>query len=35
MNLAMSLFIDVAGSIRSQQLIEVLEKLIDKRGCPY
>ena len=27
-----SLFIDVAGSIRSQQLIEVLEKLIDKRG---
>ena len=29
-----SLFIDVAGSIRSQQLIEVLEKLIDKRGCP-
>jgi putative transposase len=29
-----SLFIDVAGSIRSQQLIEVLEKLIDKRGFP-
>ena len=29
-----SLFIDVAGSTRSQQLIEVLEKLISKRGCP-
>lgn len=29
-----SLFIHVACSIRSQQLIEVLEKLIDKRGCP-
>ena len=28
------LFIVVAGSIRSQQLIQVLEKLINKRGCP-
>jgi putative transposase len=28
------LFIDLTGSICTQQLIEVLEKLIDKRGCP-
>jgi putative transposase len=30
-----SLFIDVAGSIRRQRLIELLEKLINKRGCPF
>lgn len=29
-----SLFIDVAGSNRSQQHIDVLDKLIDKRGYP-
>lgn len=29
-----SLAIDVAGSIRSQRLIEILESVIDQRGCP-
>ncbi len=29
-----SLRIDVAGSIRSQRLIQVLEQLIKERGCP-
>ena len=29
-----SLYIDVAGSIRSKRLIQVLEKLIKERGCP-
>ena len=29
-----SLCIDAAGSIRSQHLIEILERLIDDRGCP-
>jgi hypothetical protein len=29
-----SLCIDVAGSIRSKRLIQVLEQLIEERGCP-
>ena len=29
-----SLYIDVAGPIRSKRLIQVLEKLIKERGCP-
>jgi putative transposase len=29
-----SLHIDVAGSIRSKRLIQILEKLINERGCP-
>ncbi len=29
-----SLYIDVAGSIRSKRLIQVFEKLIKERGCP-
>lgn len=29
-----SLHIDVAGSIRSKRLIQVLEQLIEERGCP-
>jgi len=29
-----SLCIDAAGSIRSQHLITILERLIDERGCP-
>ena len=29
-----SLHIDVAGSIRSMRLIQILEKLINERGCP-
>ena len=29
-----SLCIDVAGSIRSKRLIQVLEQLIKERGCP-
>jgi putative transposase len=29
-----SLHIDVAGSIRSIRLIQVLEQLVEKRGCP-
>ena len=29
-----SLYIDVAGSIRSRRLFQVLEQLIEERGCP-
>ena len=29
-----SLHIDVAGSIRSKRLIQILEQLIEDRGCP-
>jgi putative transposase len=34
MSSARSLCVGAAGSIRSQHLIAVLERLIDERGCP-